>query len=144
MLESAAWNSAGLPVEVCYKKTVAFVPIADSKATERKPAKGFQANTHRTIPESRKPCPAVALQRRGRLGSGARGRRSPISRPAGEKENQADPENQSHHHPGSPIRHKQEERSRPDYGQRWRPAEPDAGPLIKAGFYRADQTMVGL
>jgi hypothetical protein len=41
MLESAAWNSAGLPVEVCYKKTVAFVPIADSKATERKPAKGF-------------------------------------------------------------------------------------------------------
>jgi hypothetical protein len=61
MLESAAWDSAGLPVEVCYKKTVAFVPIADSKATERKPAKGFQANTHRTIPESRKPCPAVAL-----------------------------------------------------------------------------------
>ena len=62
----------------------------------------------------------------------------------GEKENQADHKNQIQHHPGSPLRHKQEERSRPDDGQRWRPAEPDAGRLIKAGFYRADQTMVDL
>ena len=67
-----------------------------------------------------------------------------FSDPPREKEKQAGHENQIHHHPGSPIRHKQEERSRPDYGQRWRPAEPDAGPLIKAGFYRADQTMVEL
>jgi hypothetical protein len=51
----------------------------------------------------------------------------------------------------SPVSHEQEERSRLDYGPemaargtRCRPAEPDAGPLIKAGFYRADQTMVDL
>jgi hypothetical protein len=59
--------------------------------------------------------------------------------PRREKENQADPENQSHHHPGSPLRHKQEERSRPDYGQRWRPAEPDAGPVTKSGFHGGDE-----
>src|ERR1039458_4734696 len=43
---TAAWDSAGLPVEVCYKKTVAFVPIAGSKGRELKTGQGFSRRIH--------------------------------------------------------------------------------------------------
>ena len=68
-----------------------------------------------------------AQQRRG-LGSGIR-----------RANYQPDSENQSHHHPGSPLRHKQEERSRPNYGPGMAiRRNPDAGQVIETGFYRTD------
>jgi hypothetical protein len=104
-------------VEVCYKKTVAFVPIADIKARGLKPVKGFPGEY--TQDNSR-----IQEAVSGRRAFGAEAVLDPARRekevqspdPPREKENQADHEIQIQHHPGSPLRHKQEERSWPDYG----------------------------
>ena len=68
--------------------------------------------------------PGVIVTVSGRRAFGAEAVLDPARRekevqspnPPREKENQADHEIQIQHHPGSPIRHKQEERSRPDDG----------------------------
>jgi hypothetical protein len=70
----------------------------------------------------------------------AQQRRGLVSDPPREKENQPDPENQVQHLPGSPVRHKQEERSRPDDdpGMVIQRTQMPA-PVIETGFYRTDQ-----
>ena len=55
--------------------------------------------------------------------------------PPGEKENEA-PQIQIQHHPDSGINKKRDHG--PIMVRDGDPVEPDAGPVIKSGFYRAD------
>ena len=145
MLESGALGFRGLALRVCQKKTVGVRTHSWQQSQRAQTGQGFSRRIHTgqfqnqgsRVRPSRSSAEAV-------LDPARREKEVQSTDPRREKENQPAPESQIQHHPGSPIRHKQEERSRPDYGQRWRPAKPDAGPLIKAGFYRADQTMVDL
>jgi hypothetical protein len=97
---------------------VAFVPIVGSKARELKPAKGF---------------PVEYTQDNSRIQEAVSGRRAfgaeAVSGPAAKEE--------------SNFRSRRAKRRTrqilPIMVQGWRPAKPDAGPVIKAGFYRVDK-----
>src|ERR1035437_2430799 len=116
MLESAAWEFSGLARGSLLKENGGVRTHCWQQSQRAQTGQGFPGEY--TQDNSR-----IKEAVSGRRAFGAEAVLDPrgvkevqFSDPPREKENQADPENQSQHHPGSPLRHKQEERSRPDYG----------------------------
>ena len=119
-----------MPVEVCYKKTVAFVSIGGIKARGLKTGQGFSRRIHTEQFQNRgSRVRPSRFRRRGRFRPGAQ------PDPPREKEKQAD---SSVSDPNTIQVHLSGINKKKSDGQRWRPAKPDAGPVIKSGFYGAD------